>query len=373
MNSKLQEALQDGTETLETLATRYALKAKRHGEYPHLVQLKYDQINSPMDNPLVQEARGIILDESDNWRIIARPFNKFFNMGESLAANIDWNTARVQEKLDGSLMIVYHYDNKWHVASSGTPDASGNVGSATITFKDLFWSVWDELHYDIDDEAGLDREFTYMFELCTKFNRVVVSHPTERLVLIGVRNTLTGEEFPATKEWFGNDFEVVKAFPIKTEADVVASFEAFDGLQQEGYVVVDSKFNRIKVKHPRYVLFHHMLGSLTPKKLLEAIRTGELPEILAYFPEWAAEADRLEARYKQLIASAIWAYTQIRDIPVQKDFAIEALKSPHKSAMFAVRSGKAKDFTDYYRTLRLETLADMIGIKETQSEEQTHE
>ena len=91
--------------------------------YPNLVLFKYDQVNSPMDNPVVQECRGIILDEADDWRVIARPFTKFYNYGEPNAASIDWTTARVQEKVDGSLCAFYHYKGDWHVATTGTPDA----------------------------------------------------------------------------------------------------------------------------------------------------------------------------------------------------------------------------------------------------------
>ena len=37
---------------------------------------------------------------------------------------IDWGTARVYEKLDGSLMTLYRYGGAWQVASSGLPDGS---------------------------------------------------------------------------------------------------------------------------------------------------------------------------------------------------------------------------------------------------------
>ena len=39
---------------------------------------------------------------------------------------INWKTARVYEKIDGSLMTLYFYDNKWIISSSGKPDADGN-------------------------------------------------------------------------------------------------------------------------------------------------------------------------------------------------------------------------------------------------------
>lgn len=359
--SRLQEALRSGDETLATLEYKLFLKVKRHGRYPNLVQLKYDQISSPMSNPLVQEARGIILDADDDWKVIARPFDKFFNLGEGFAAPVSWPTARVLEKLDGSLMIVYFYRGEWHVATSGTPDACGPVGGHGTTFKDLFWKVWKEKGYMFFD--AVDPGKTYMFELMTPLNKVVVQHTTNRLVLIGIRDTATGQEWSVqdpslrfdTVKWFGE----VGSGP----EDTVKSLEAVDGLQQEGYVVVDHLFRRIKIKHPRYVLFHQMLGSLTRKKLLDTVRSGEVSEFLAYFPEWKLQADEINGLYQDLVTEACVQYEPIRDIPIQKDFALEAKKTRHSTVMFLVRAGKYRTIGDAYRDLRLETLADMIGLK----------
>src|ERR1700753_3130163 len=102
--SLLQTALRAGTETPESLLAKYAIKSKPHGLYPALLMMKYDQIASNFAEPMVREARGIIFAREDNWRVVARPFDKFFNHGDPMAAVIDWPSARVQEKLDGSLM-----------------------------------------------------------------------------------------------------------------------------------------------------------------------------------------------------------------------------------------------------------------------------
>jgi hypothetical protein len=104
---------------------RFAVRAKRHGKHSNLVQLKYSQIGSPMHEPIVQECRGLVLDEAERWRVVCRAYDKFFNIGEPNATEIDWPAARVYEKLDGSLMTLYRYGGAWHVASSGVPDASG--------------------------------------------------------------------------------------------------------------------------------------------------------------------------------------------------------------------------------------------------------
>src|SRR5271170_7082534 len=91
---------------LARLCEQFAISAKRHPQFSNLVHLKYSQIDSPMNEPIVRECRGLIVDQADDWRIVAAPYRKFFNHGEVHAAPIDWPTARVYEKLDGSLMYL---------------------------------------------------------------------------------------------------------------------------------------------------------------------------------------------------------------------------------------------------------------------------
>src|SRR3989304_4986341 len=105
---------------LAKLEEQFSIIARRHSGYNNLVCLKYNMIDSPMSERITQECRGIILDEENDWAIVSRSFDKFFNFGEGHAAKINWDTANVQEKLDGSLMALYHYRDKWHVQSSGT-------------------------------------------------------------------------------------------------------------------------------------------------------------------------------------------------------------------------------------------------------------
>lgn len=94
----------------------YNLKISRDGP---CVMFKYNQLSSDFSNPIVREARGIIFRE-DNWKCVRRAFDKFFNYGEPNAAEIDWNTAKVQTKYDGSLISAWFDDKKWHYSTNGT-------------------------------------------------------------------------------------------------------------------------------------------------------------------------------------------------------------------------------------------------------------
>ena len=90
-------------ESLCCLQSEYGIKFKQHPKYPELIQFKYDQLASSKFKHLeiVKECRSIILNSEDNWNVVAYPFRRFYNFGESCADTIDWNTARIQEKLDG--------------------------------------------------------------------------------------------------------------------------------------------------------------------------------------------------------------------------------------------------------------------------------
>lgn len=353
-----QQMLQNGA-TLQDLEFCFGVKAKRCVEHFNLVSLKYDQINSPMSSELVQQSRGIILDENDNWKVVARPLDKFFNLGESNAAKIDWASARVQEKLDGTCCILYHYNGKWNVATLGLPDAGGEVstGVSGWTYRELFWWVWNELGYKIPGKEWND--WTFIFELCTPFNRVVVRHPSNRIVFISARRLDGTEELVGNEEFpvhmYG--WESVKEYPLQTLKEVQATFEKLDPLDIEGYVVLDAHLNRIKVKHPGYVALHHLRGNgYGTRRILDVVRKGEVAEILASFPEWENDFAMMIARYSDLVAHLEVEYAKLKDIPLQKAFAAEALKTRLSGALFAVRNGKSPSIRDFLKDMNLDTL-----------------
>lgn len=342
--------------TLEQLQADKKLLVRRGTEFPNLVLLKYDQIESPMADPLVQQCRGVILDEADEWRVVSRPFDKFFNHGEQLAAPIDWSTAVAQEKLDGSLIQLYHYAGQWRVGTSGTPDAAGEVNGCGFTFAELFWRVFGEYGYPLPAED--ERHLTFMFELMTPYNRVVVRHDLNRLILIGVREH--GGQEQALDKWM---FAPVRSFPLQSFADIEATFTAMNPLEQEGYVVIDGAYRRVKVKHPGYVAIHHMRDGLSPKRVLEAVRTGESTEILAHFPEWTEAFNTIQAKYEGLVGELEADFTKLRGIPGQKDFALEAVKTRYSPALFQVRKGQAPSVRHVLATMTLDKLADLLDIR----------
>ncbi len=360
MRLEVQKFLATGT--LADLELQYGIGAKRHPRYPNLVMLKYSQINAPMGERIVQECRGIILDESNDWSVVSRPYNKFFNSGEGHAAPIDWSSARVYEKVDGSLMTLYWYAGEWHVASSGMPDAGGPMCGyeGAKTFADLFWRVWRDKNMMMPDDTGL----CFMFELMTPYNRVVVPHTESRIVLHGARNIETGEEItPENARVHDLDWwETVKSYPLGSVAECLAAAEELRPLECEGYVVCDKHFNRIKIKSPKYVALAHAKEGFNPRAILELVRKNEGDEFLSYFPELRADFDKTKALYLKMNNDIREVYAAIKGIPAQRDFAGEALKHPFSAVLFSLRAGKVDSPESFMRDATIFAVEKMVGM-----------
>ena len=84
--------------SLEEVVTKYDLVLTREN---NLVCLNYNMIASEKDVEEVKECRGLILDEANDYSVVAYPFRRFFNHGEGCVDCVDFSTASIQEKLDG--------------------------------------------------------------------------------------------------------------------------------------------------------------------------------------------------------------------------------------------------------------------------------
>lgn len=346
----------------EILETDYKIKITRDG---YLASLKYNQIESPMGETIVQQCRGMVVD-TERRQVVAWPYDKFWNHGDSGAASIDWATARVQEKLDGSLMILYWdvQDECWSVASSGTPRASGSFGSDDRTFHEAFWQTFEALDYILPGPHR--RDMCFMFELCDSPNRVVVRHAAPRLVLHGARS-LEGEEFGGTEELAVladlSNWELVKEFPISSIDDCLRAAEALDPLNQEGFVVVDANHNRIKIKSPRYVLLHHLKGEATVRRAIELWQSGEASELLSHFPEMASVITPVHDELNAIATQAVRDFADNANHASRKDFAIAVKDSPWSAVLFRMLSdgGTLDSAKAIMRRLSLAALERMVS------------
>jgi hypothetical protein len=333
MKNLVQALMNDHPDSwLSTLESDFKISVIRDGD---LASLKYNQIESPMHEPIVQQCRGMVV-HTEHRRVVAWGYNKFWNLGETQAAPIDWNTARTFNKLDGSLMQLHWHEGKWRVASSGHPTAGGSFGAESRTFQEAFWQTFHALGYQLPPEELQDT--TFLLELCDAPNRIVVRHEKPLLVLHGARRLTTGQEITYNElrgvasqlAW-----QLVEAFPLNSVEQCLEAAASLDPLQQEGFVVVDASFNRVKIKSPRYVILHHMKGDATPRRAVELWQTGETGELLVHFPEMATAILPIQEQLDSIARRAANEHDEAlcRSFD-RKSYASMATRYPFSAVMF---------------------------------------
>ncbi len=359
MELALQKYLRSGKKP-EDLTTEYDIHVKRHGIYNNLILFKYG-IDTPLGEQISQECRGIILDEDRNWEIVCYGYSKFFNHYEGLAAEIDWSSAKVLEKIDGSLCTIWYYDGKWNVSTSGTCDAGGDVGDFGFTFKDLFWTIWQDCGYYLPKLHLTD--YCFMFEMVSKYNRIICRYDSAKIVLHGVRNRVTFQEYEPEEFAKDHGWQVVKAFPLQNLKEIIAFVQTLDPIEHEGFVVRDASFRRIKIKSPQYVALANIRGGLSTKRLIEIVRMGENSEFLGYFPEFTNLYNEVLTKYESLVTEITNSFANFSPIVTQKDYALAVKNLPYSGILFQMRKDPKIPVKDLLRDLRIEKVMDLLGLR----------
>lgn len=334
-------------------------------DYGNKILLKYNQIESPMSESIVQECRGLIL-EKYSWKVLSLSFYKFFNYGESHAAKIDWDSANILEKMDGSLISCYYdwNDKTWYGATTGTANGEGEVNNKLGTnFNDLFWdTVYNK--YNLNT-CLLNTDLVYMFELCTPYNIVVKPHGESSATLLGVRNRVTLKEI-SYKELnmvaTSLGVPLVKNFDLNS-GNVGVLFKTFEDMvwYEEGYVVVDGNFNRIKIKNPAYVHAHHIKSKTAEHNIITIVKTNEVEEFSATFPERKDELFKLKENYDRLISKLELVWGELNKLRPKdnghnekKEFAKNVFEissekgvKEFSSLFFLLNSGKVSSVKDF--------------------------
>lgn len=280
------------------VAEPYYIKIKEDGPY---IIFNYDQIRSDFNNPIVREARGIVFRKGKWEYPVCWAFNKFGNYGESYVPDIDWNTAFVSEKVDGSLIKVW-WDGDWNISTNGTIDAfKAELGNVKFSsFGEYFINTLLR-YYENSTEfyCHLDTDYTYMFELVGPYNRVVIPYEEPAIYFIGARDKTTGEEFCCSKVVAGalgmGRFNRPAQYSLSSLSDCIKAAE-LKSWDDEGFVVCDAWFNRVKIKSPAYVMAHYARNNnvINRKHLIKVILAGEAEEFLCYAADYKEELEKVQ-------------------------------------------------------------------------------
>lgn len=278
----------------------YCLKIKQYGQF---FLFYYNQLDSDFSLDIVKDARGVILD-SANWSVARFAFRKFFNIEEpNNDVKIDWDSAVVSEKIDGSLVSAWwdRYEQKWQWSTSKTIRAfeAGVPNSVNCPYRNYQELIDKALGDCLFDEHSFCRSYTYNFELVSPYTQVVIPYEKPKLYFLCAVNNQTLDEIPC---WgYPSTWDKPCRFAFKGYKDCK---EMTDQLpwDEEGYVVRDKYGNRVKIKSPKYVRAHYLRNNnvITTRKLIQIILDNERAEFLTYCSD-----------YDEAISEIAWGMTNV--------------------------------------------------------------
>ena len=251
-------------------------------------------------------ARGLVLEPGAR-RVVATAFPKFFNYGEVVTAVPDL-PFEVTEKVDGSLVVIFHYGGRWRATTKGA-FASEQAAWATRHLNERL------------APGALEPGTTYLCEAIYRANRIVVPYAFEGLVLLAAYDE-RGEELDRARlaqAAAASGMRVVGAHAFDSLDELVAATAAL-GLDREGFVVRFSNGMRLKLKGEEYLRVHRTMSQCGPLAIWEAMMAGtdldavrrDLPEeLLSDFDSIRA---LLGARLQALVGEVLAAAERVKSL-----------------------------------------------------------
>lgn len=286
--------------------------------YNYTPKVQYDKLW----NDVTIQTRGLILDS--NGTIIARPFKKFFNLGEEYPHEIPNTSFKVYEKLDGSLGILYWVNDKPYIASRGSFSSD-----QSIVANEILYSNYSHFF------PKLDRTKTYLFEIIYPENKIVVNYgQTKDLVLLATIDTYSGKE---------EEIDQSLGFPVAS-LHSIESYEYFKSVGRknaEGFVLVYDNGFRLKVKHEEYVKLHKIVTQLTPKAIWEYYyldKVNDLDNLIKdipdeLYPKIKEIRNEIEYKYNQILNECLSVY---KEFETRKETALYFQKQKYPNVLFSM-------------------------------------
>lgn len=308
-------------------------------------------------NDINRMARGIIFEKATG-KLVAKPFPKFFNLGEmeeTFFDNLPKASYEAFEKADGSLGIIYHYGGKWNVATRGSLGSEQAVKGAELLKK--------------YETRLMFEQFTYLVEIVYPENKIVVDYGNEeKLVLLGAYLLDKSREVEIDRgiiEAHGADIGMPVAKKYDYTIEQMIELKKTLPKDEEGFVVRFENGLRVKIKGDEYMKIAKIISQMSPLAFWEAMSHGVVnKEYLAQVPE------EFRGEFEPMVTALESAYATVmseigedlRNLPMvdiktkdgQKTIGLilqnkveEWRKIKHASAMFPALLHKAEALEKY--------------------------
>ncbi len=299
-----------------------------------LVILNYNQLESPKENPIVIECRGLIL-ELGSWDIISRSFDRFFNIGEAqnITSNFNWDNFSCLDKEDGSLMVMWFYKGTWYTTTRGSFATQECYGTGR-TWNDLFSQCLHKHESSFSYESPgwwkYNLNFIYVFEFCSPYNKMIRRYLVPQLFLLTIFRKDNDTVVELSEHQL--DYEAEKSgFATTNKRQFKSLHEIKNFLQKkeeedatfEGVVIRDNNNLRLKIKSRTYLSLHQICDNgqiVSRKRIIPWILAKNEDELLSYFPEAKTLVNEVKIILDRVYTEMVNMYNKTQGIDVQKEF-----------------------------------------------------
>ena len=293
------------------------------------------------DAGLLRELRGIIFC-SDTGKILARRLHKFFNVNERAETNIaelPWHEEfHIMDKLDGSMITPIKIGDhiRW-----GTKMGITGVSMQAEEFVATRPEYTDLAKFLISINC------TPIFEWCSNQQRIVIDHPDDNLILLHIRENVTGKYWPRENVDKLASFRSIPTVRTWSSYDFSSTelLEYIRGLEDiEGVVIQFHTGDMVKIKSDWYVRIHRAKEKISDdRRTIECILAGEIDDLLPVLPQGDVDRIRnLETNLRATLLLESVAVTTIlfgirKNEMSRKDFALglgQEIPAHQKAAIF---------------------------------------
>lgn len=236
--------------------------------------------------------RALVLDNEGN--VVANSIPKFFNIEEHIVDNIynfDINIPyEVFEKLDGSYIQLFNYNDKW-IISSKSSFYSDVCKLANEIFKNKYEKYF----------KYLDKNNNYIFELIHPENVIVCNYGyEEELYLLAVRSNLNNKEIDISN--YKNYFKLAPKYKNLSFSEL----KNMNTFNKEGFVLKFENNFRVKIKFKDYIELHKIITNISSYNIYEFLKDKKDINVILEncpdeFDKWVKnKIDEINNNYKQI-------------------------------------------------------------------------
>lgn len=326
-------------EATQAIANKPEFTVRDKGEYS-VIDYNFNDSKTfvgetPEQTAILLNLRGTAFDNATG-KIIRLGFHKFFNYGEQpeIDATLDFTKGTVTQKLDGSCIFPIPTEDGIRLGTrAGVTEISEMAEvfiSNNVNYQKFLSRCWNFGSFHI----------TPIFEFCSRKNRVVIDHPEDRLVLIGMRWIDTGDYFSHEDlceigKYYG--IEVVERRSTAEIGELVAQTRSLEN--DEGIVVSFPNGHRVKIKADEYVRKHKAVDRLKFEKDVALLfMNNEIDDILPILDTG------MSIRVQMFCGEFLTAYQVTADRILELFGELLHTTTDRKSFALAVRSSKYKTF-----------------------------